>query len=293
MFDKRLQYLAEAALLKAMLAFCRLLGLDRSSALGGWLGRTIGPKLGITRRARNNIARAMPELSNAEVERIVVGMWDNLGRTAFEYAHLDKFGRPEESHRIEIVGIDAMHAHAKSGHGCLLVSGHFANWELMPLAMRLEGLDGGGVYRAANNPYVNDWMVSMRRELTEQEQIPKGPKGSRQLIRAVRQNRTVAMLVDQKLNEGIEVKFFGLPAMTAPTPAGFAIRYGSILFPVCIQRTQGAHFRLTVYDRIEARPGAEPTEEIIRLTQAINDFLEVRIRENPSNWFWLHNRWRD
>ncbi|HUD50632.1 hypothetical protein [Parvibaculum sp.] len=293
MFGKKLQYLAEAALLKAMLAFCRLLGLDRSSALGGWLGRHIGPKLGITRRARNNIARAMPELSNAEIERVVIGMWDNLGRTAFEYAHLDKFSRPEERHRIEIVGIEPLLAYAATGKGGMLVSGHFANWELMPLVMRLEGLDGGGVYRAANNPYVNDWMVTMRRELIVPDQIAKGPKGARLLIQAIRDKRFVAMLIDQRLSEGVEARLFGLPAMTTPTPAVIALRYDAALIPASIVRTEGAHFRVTVHAPVELRRDAEPTAEILRVTQLLNDFLEARIRERPESWFWLHNRWKD
>lgn len=293
MLSKKIQYLIEAALLKAMLAFCRALGLDRSSALGGWLGRNIGPKLGITRRARRNIARAMPELSEAEIERIVIGMWDNLGRTAFEYAHLDKFSRPEERHRIEVVGIEPLLAHAATGKGGMLVSGHFANWELMPLVMRLEGLDGGGVYRAANNPYVNDWMVTMRRELIVPDQIAKGPKGARLLIQAIRDKRFVAMLIDQRLSEGVESSLFGLPAMTTPTPAVIALRYGAALVPASIVRTEGAHFRVTVHDAVELRKDAEPTGEILRVTQILNDFLEARIRERPESWFWLHNRWKD
>ncbi|KAB7739822.1 lauroyl acyltransferase [Parvibaculum sedimenti] len=293
MFAKKIQYLAEIAALKAMLAFCRLLGLDRSSALGGWLGRNVGPKLGITRRARGNIKRAMPELSTEEVERIVVGMWDNLGRTAFEYAHLDKFSRPEERHRVEVVGIEGLLAYAATGKGGMLVSGHFANWELMPLVMRLEGLDGGGVYRAANNPYVNDWMVTMRRELIVPEQIAKGPKGARLLIQAIRDKRFVAMLIDQRLTEGIEAKLFGLPAMTTPTPAVLALRYNAALIPASIVRTQGAHFRITVHEPVVVDKDAEPTGEILRVTQLLNDFLEARIREHPEGWFWLHNRWRD
>lgn len=293
MFAKKIQYLAEIALLKAMLAFCRMLGLDRSSALGGWLGRNIGPKLGITRRARGNIKRAMPELSPEEVERIVVGMWDNLGRTAFEYAHLDKFSRPEERHRIEVVGVEGLLAYAATGKGGILISGHFANWELMPLAMRLEGLDGGGVYRAANNPYVNDWMVTMRRELIVPEQIAKGPKGARLLIQAIRDKRFVAMLIDQRLTEGIEAKLFGLPAMTTPTPAVLALRYKAALVPASIVRAKGAHFRVTVHEPVVVNQDAEPTGEILRITQVLNDFLEARIREHPEGWFWLHNRWKD
>lgn len=289
--NKNIQYRLEAVALREMLAFCRILGLDRSSALGGWLGRTLGPRLGISRRARGNIARAMPELSPEAIDRIVAGMWDNLGRTAFEYAHLDKFSRPEESARIEIIGAEPLLELARAGQGALVVSGHFGNWELMPLAMRLKGLDGSGVYRAANNPYVNEWMVAMRRELIVPEQIAKGPKGTRQLIKAVREHRFIGMLIDQKLNDGIEARLFGLPAMTTPSPAGLAVRYGTPIFPAIIERVHGANFRLTVFDRIEVKQDAEMNSEVVRITQALNDFLEARIREKPENWFWLHNRW--
>lgn len=293
MFNKKLQYLAEAALLRVMLAFCRLLGLDRSSALGGWLGRNIGPKLGITRRARRRIARVMPELSDAEIERIVAAMWDNLGRMAFEYAHLDRFARLEERHRIEIVGAEKLHALIRAGRGGMLLSGHFGNFELLPIAMRLEGIEGGQIYRPANNPYVNRWMVEMRAANARGVQIPKGRRGARDLLRLIHENKFVAMLYDQKMTDGIEVKLFGLPAMTTSAPAGLAVRNGTPLIPVYFERLDGAYFRATVYDPIEARKDAEPIGEILRVTQLLNDFLEARIREKPENWFWLHNRWKD
>lgn len=293
MANKDFQYRVEVLLLKVTLALFRLPGLDRASAIGGWLGRSIGPKLGITRRARRRIARAMPELSEAEVERVVVAMWDNLGRVAFEYAHLDKFYRPEERHRIEVVGIEELHAHVKSGRGGMLLSGHFGNFELLPIAMHLEGLEGGQIYRPANNPYVNAWMLDMRSAETGAVQIPKGRKGARDLVTLLRENKFVAMLYDQKMNDGIEAKMFGIPSMTTPAPAGLAVRNGTVLFPVCIERKSGAHFRVTVYPQIEADPGADPASEIVRITQVLNDFLEARIREKPENWFWLHNRWSE
>lgn len=293
MRSKTLQYRFEAAVLKVGLLVFGLPSVDRASAIGGWLGRTFGPRLGITRRARRRIARAMPELSESEIERIVTAMWDNLGRVAFEYAHIDTFRRPEERHRIEVVGMEALRAHAEAGHGGLLLSGHFGNFELLPVAMNREGFRGGEVYRPANNPYVNQWMLEMRAGKTGSIQIPKGRKGTRDLLTIIRNHGFVAMLFDQKMREGIEVKLFGIPSMTTPAPAGLAIRLGTVLFPACIERLEGAYFRVTIYPQIEARPDAEPVGETIRLTQELNDFLEARIREKPENWFWLHNRWTD
>jgi KDO2-lipid IV(A) lauroyltransferase len=293
MFSKNFKYRAEALLLKITLAILRLPGLDTASEIGGRLGRKLGPKLGITRRARRRIARAMPELDAAEIERIVTAMWDNLGRMAFEYAHLDKFHQPKERHRLEVVGAEKLHIHAAAGLGGMLLSGHFANFELMPVAMYLEGFRGGEVYRPANNPYVNKWMIEMRSVHTGSIQIPKGRRGARDLLRIIHDNKFVAMLYDQKMTDGIEVKLFGLPAMTTAAPAGLAMRNRTPLIPAYIERTHGANFRVHVYDPIEVDYDADPATEIVRVTQALNDFLEARIREKPENWFWLHNRWAD
>ncbi|HEY4344203.1 MAG TPA: hypothetical protein VGN05_07650 [Parvibaculum sp.] len=293
MTRKNLRHRLEAWLLKTLLALLRLPGLDAASAMGGWIGRSIGPRLGITRRARRRIARAMPELSEADVERIVTAMWDNLGRVAFEYAHLDKFHRPKERHRIEVVGVEGLRAHKQSGQGGLLLSGHFGNFELLPVAMYLEGFTGGELYRPANNPYVNQWMLDMRSAISGSVQIPKGRKGARDLLNILRRNGFVAMLFDQKMNDGVEAKLFGIPSMTTSAPGGLAVRNGTALFPACIERLKGAHFRVTVYPRIDVDKDAEPVSEVLRITQVLNDFLEARIREKPENWFWLHNRWAE
>lgn len=286
-------HLLEYAALKTALAVFGVMGLDRASAAGGRLARFVGPKLGVSNRARANIRCAMPELSDGEVERIVADMWENLGRTIGEYAHLEKFGRPEERHRVEVVGAGALRAMAEAGCSGVFVSGHFANWELLPIVMQSEGLEGGEVYRHANNPFVNEWMVSLRESVTRATQIPKGGVGARLIVRLMREDKFVAMLADQKMNDGVEARLFGMRAMTTGAPAGLAVRYNVPVIPACIERLEGAHFRVTVGNPITARPGAEPFADMMRITQEINDFLEARIRERPHEWLWLHNRWSE
>jgi KDO2-lipid IV(A) lauroyltransferase len=287
----KFKYLLEYAALKATVAFFGSMDVDRASDVGGWIGRRIGPRLSFTNRARNNIALAMPELSAEERERIVVDMWDNLGRTIAEYAHLEVFAKPEERHRIEVVHAEMLRALAASDNGGIVISGHFANWEILPVAMQFENLEGGEVYRHANNPYVNEWMVGLRERVTQAVQVPKGGPGARTLVKLLREDKFIAMLVDQKMNDGIEAKLFGRRAMTTGAPAGLAVRYNAPIFPACVERVRGAHFRVTVYDPITARPGADAFEDVMRITQELNDFLEARIRERPHEWLWLHNRW--
>lgn len=284
-------HLLEYAALKTVLGFFGSMNVDRASGVGGWIGRHVGPRIPFTNRARDNLARAMPELTREEREKIVVDMWDNLGRTIAEYAHLPVFARPEERHRFDVVHAEMLRALAASGNGGIFVSGHFANWEILPVVMQFEGLEGGEVYRHANNPYVNEWMVALRERVTQAIQVPKGGPGARTLVKILREDKFIAMLIDQKMNDGVEAKLFGLRAMTTPAPAGLAVRYNVPIVPACLERVKGAHFRVTVYNPITPRPDADPVEDIMRITQELNDFLEARIRERPHEWLWLHNRW--
>ncbi|NIJ41815.1 KDO2-lipid IV(A) lauroyltransferase [Parvibaculum indicum] len=279
----------EFAGLRLALGFFRLWGLDRASALGGRLARFVGPKLGVTRRARRNIRAAMPDLPAGELERIVENMWENLGRTMAEYAYLEDFAF-SGSGRIEFENTDGVVEQAQAG-SVLLISGHFANWELMPIAMQLLDIPGGDIYRHANNPYVNQWMIDLRERVTGCVQIPKGGEGARVLMRVLKRGEAIAMLADQKMNDGIESRFFGMRAMTPAAPAGLAVRYGIPIILAVIERNNGAHFTLRCSEPLKADPTAERVSEIMRLTQELNDRLEAQIRRRPHEWLWLHNRW--
>jgi len=287
--NKALRYRLEAAGALLPLGLFKLLGLEASSAFSGWLCRTIGPHVGVTRRARQNIERALPDLSASDVDQIIHDMWDNIGRTIAEYAHLDKFREPAHRSRVSVRGMDQLLA--LKDRGALLVSGHFANWELMPLAVNLNGLEGGEVYRHANNPTIDNWITRLRSRAIFPVQIPKGPKGARDLIRVVRKHGFVCMLVDQKMNDGIEATLFGRKAMSPAASGTMATRYGIPIVPVSMKRTGGVHFEQVFHAPIEVNMDADPKQETARITQVLNDFLEAEIRANPAQWLWLHNRW--
>lgn len=289
MKNKSLKYKLEAVAAVLPLSLFKVLGLERASAFGGWLLRTVGPHVGVTRRARQNIQKCLPELSEAEVDQIIRDMWENLGRTIAEYAHLDKFREPAHLSRISVKGLE--HVEALRDRGAMFVSGHFANWELMPLAAQLNGFEGGEIYRHANNPMINDWIVKLRSRAINPVQIPKGPKGARDVIRIVRNHGFLFMLVDQKMNDGIEARLFGRKAMSPATPGAMAARYGIPIVPVSFKRTDGVQFEEIVHPPIEADVQGDPHAETIRITQLLNDFLEAEIRANPAQWLWLHNRW--
>ncbi len=289
MKNNALRYRLEAIAAILPLGLFKLLGLERASKFGGWLLRTIGPHVGVTRRARKNIERAMPDLTSAQVDQIIRDMWENVGRTIGEYAHLDKFADPAHRSRVTVKGLDLVEG--LRDRGGMLVSGHFANWELLALELKLGGFEGGAVYRHANNPTIDQWIVKLRSRAIFPVQIPKGPKGARDVIRIVRNKGFICMLADQKMNDGIEAKFFGMKAMTPATPGAMATRYGTPVVPVTIRRTTGCNFVQEIHEPIYADPNADTHEETARITQALNDFLEAEIRANPAQWLWMHNRW--
>jgi KDO2-lipid IV(A) lauroyltransferase len=286
----RVLYVAEYALFLSVMGLFRMLGLERASDFGGWLARAIGPRLPVTWRARRNMALALPEIDDTAREKAIVEMWDNLGRTFAEYAHLDKFWAVKPGARIEIVGMEHAHAAIALNNGGLFVSGHCGNWELMARCITDVGLKGTLVYRPPNNPYVDAWIAKQRR-IGLPTLAAKGGDGMRGIIRTLKDGAFLAMLVDQKMNDGLSVPLFGRPAMTPIGAPQLSLRHGSPIVPAWCERLPGQRFRVTAYPALEAPDTGDRHKDMYELALRQNQFLEARIRENPSNWLWLHNRW--
>lgn len=268
-------------------ALFRLLPVDAASGLGGWIARSLGPRLGITRRARRNLALAMPELPRPEIERIVRDMWDNLGRFAGEMPHIARLDLSGEDGRVEIVGREHIEEAAAQPEGCIFFSGHLGNWELLVPAALHHGIELDAVYRAANNP----WIDRMIRNLRVGRLHPKGAQGARLAVAGLKAGRPLALLVDQKMNDGIEVPFFGRPAMTAPALVDLARRYGLPAYPARIERLDGARFRITVAPALRFEAGPDRHADLAAGMARVNALLETWIRERPGQWLWLHRRW--
>jgi KDO2-lipid IV(A) lauroyltransferase len=272
-------------------AALRALPLDIASAAGGALARWVGPRLGVSKRARRNLRAALPEVSTARIEAILRGMWDNLGRVAAEYPHLRHIRVFPPDGRVETRGIEHLDRALAAGRPVILFGGHLGNWEIAALAAGQYGLDIAQIYRAANNPLV-DRMISQFRG-HRGEFIPKGVVASRRAIAALRRGAHLALLADQKLNDGIPVPFFGRPAMTAPALALLALHFDCTVLPARVERLQGARFRLTLYPRLELPKSGDRDADVATVMTAVNATLEGWIRERPEQWFWVHSRWPD
>jgi KDO2-lipid IV(A) lauroyltransferase len=285
------RYSAEAAPFFATIGLFRLFPLDAASALGGWLGRTILYRTHLSRRARDNLSAALPEMAASAREDVIRRMWDNLGRTISEYAHLSKLSMKGDHPRIEVTGLEYVEQAVATGMGIIFISAHFANWEVLPLAAAQYGLEGGGVYRPVNNPFVDRWMVRQRRANGALELIAKGANGTRRIFTLLRAGKAIFMLVDQKTNEGVAAPFFGRDAMTTPAPAALALKLGAVLLPVSNERLKGAHFRMTVHPAITYETSDDHARDVLALTTRINEEIEAIVRRNSSQWLWIHRRW--
>jgi KDO2-lipid IV(A) lauroyltransferase len=282
---------AEAWLAAFAIGALGLLPLDWASALGGALAQLIGPRLGITKRARLNLHAAFPELSATQTAALIRRMWDNLGRVMFEYPHLAKIKVFANDGRVEVRGLDNLERALAADRRVILFSAHLGNWEIAALAGGQYGLDIAQIYRAANNPQVDGMLARLRGNLGEL--IPKGAVASRRAVAALRRGGHLSLLADQKLNDGIAVPFFGRDAMTAPALAMLALRFDCDVLPVRVERLKGAHFRLTVYPPLHLPKNGDRDADTLAVMTEVNRTLEIWIRERPEQWFWVHRRWPD
>ena len=287
---KKLRYGAEAAAFFLFMGFFRLLGFDAASAVGGFIGRHIFYRLPVTNTARANLRAAYPDMREAEIEKIVRAMCDNLGRVVGEYPHLDKLTLGDGG-RIALEGKENGDAAAASGKGVMFISGHFANWEALPITGNLLGYEGALVYRPPNNPFVDRWISRQRAILGPKEHISKGAQGTRRIFTLLRKGKSILMLVDQKTWEGVPAPFFGRDAMTTPAPASLALKLGAALLPASATRIGGAYFRMKIYPPIEFKPSGDYQRDVLALPAKINQAIEAMVRANPSQWLWIHRRW--
>lgn len=285
----------EAALAKGLLAVFKKMGPVRASDFAGCASRFIGPLLPVSRIADKNLQLAMPELNATQRKRIVRGVWENLGRTVGELPHLSTL--KENTHSgpgFEVVGAEYLEEQARKGGPVLFMSGHIGNWEMLPPGVARHGTPFASFYRAAANPMIDQMIRSLRDAAMQPTPTPlfaKGARGAREALAYVSKGGRLGMLVDQKMNDGVEASFFGRPAMTAPALAAMALRYRCPVIPGYVERLGSARLRIIVEAPLQLPDTGDKKQDLTLLVQMVNDRLEQWIRKKPESWLWLHRRW--
>lgn len=284
-----MNYYIQAVIIRVLFVVVRLMPLHVASGIGGRLGRTFGPLFSVSNIARRNLKQAFPDKSGADIEVIVRGMWDNLGRVVFEFPNLERIKFSGPNQHVEIVNQSVITDIRDDDQPGLFVSGHFANWELAPRSVMPLDLYVHSIYREFNNPYLNDLLL--RRNTGKNVPIPKGAKGAKIAMKLLKDGEHIGILADQKLNEGIALPFFGRDAMTAPALAQFALRYDCPVVPFRIERLGGVKFRITYYPPKKVKDTGDRHADVRAFMLEINQMFESWISERPEQWLWLHRRW--
>ena len=267
----------------------KALGPDRASNFVGWLMKKIAPLLSQNKTVFRNLKLAFPNKSDAEIERIAQASWESVGRTAGELPHLPKI-HPYDGDRVEVEGVEHLDALEASEQGAVFVSGHFANWEVMAAVICNRPVDCLITYRALNNPHIDRKLNKVRHDYGIGVLTPKG-LGTREIMRALGQKRCVALMNDQKFNQGLAIEFFGHQAMTAPGPSRLALKYKVPIALVTTRRTGPARFKVIVHPPFVPEQTGDLEKDLQSCVERITALLETEVRANPEQWFWQHRRW--
>ena len=284
---KRVRYFLEAIPIWFLIVFTRLIGIDLSSSLGGFIAKRLGPLLKATRYARHNIKLALPHLTPPEIKEIIQEMWDNIGRTFFEMPHIYRLSDQEFKKRVKIIGLEKV----KKFKQAIFITGHFGNWEVAAKGLKAHDLLDAIVYRKLNNPILNDLMKSLRS--CGLEQIPKGVLASKRIIKYLIDKKSIGILGDQKLDEGLWIDFFKKPAKTLSAPAKLSIKYNIPMFFCRVIRIKGAYFQMHVQGPVPSTAVKQNkgSDMEVELTIKMNRIYEEWIKDLPAQWFWVHRRW--
>jgi len=256
------------------------------SAFGGWLLKCVGPLTSKHKIAQTGLKIAFPNTSAPEIKQLLKLQWDNTGRTFAEFPITHRV-KAFESQRVIIQGLDIFKANAPA----IIVTGHFANWEIMATVLTQSGLPVRITYRKINNPYIDARVRRQREKYGTKFLVQKSThKGGRELLEALKNKESVALLNDQKFNTGISVPFFGEKAMTAQGATRLALKTGRPLLPMAVTRDKST-FTVTFYEPIRLDNTGNRDEDVLGGVKAVTRFIEDRIRENPAQWFWVHRRW--
>ena len=285
---KKIKYFFEFIIIGIFFLIFKFLGLKISSFFGGILGNIFGPLFRSKKLIRSNIHKALPNLNEIQIKNITHKMWNNYGRILSEYMFIKKFREKKFNKNIIIEGQDILEKIKYEKKPVIFISGHFNNFELMAMQIEMSGIDLATIYRPLNNIFVNVIMEKIRKKYICKNQIKKGMQGMRELLSMFKNGTSIALMIDQRVSEGIKLNFFGTKAYTTTIPAQFVKKFNCKIVPIYIERNSGINFRINVEKPIEYEKDAS----LEKITQDLNFRLEKMILKNPSQWIWSHNRWK-
>ena len=285
---KKIIYFIEFILIKVLFIFFKIIGYKYSSNLGFLIGKIIGPIFRSKKLIIKNLQKANLQKQN-NLEKIASDVLGNYGRIFAEYVHLKNFRNDKLEKYISIEGLEHLNNLKKTKKRAVFISGHFNNFELMAMQIEKAGIELATIYRPLNNFLLNKTMEQIRTENICKNQIKKGRAGSREIIKNLIKGKSIAIMIDQRVREGIKIDFFNNQATTTTIPAQLVKKYNCELIPVYIERRKNNYFKMFVSKPIKINKN----KSVLEITKYLNNLLERMILRNIDQWIWTHNRWKD
>ena len=285
---KKFKYFIQFFFVIVFFILFKLLGPHISSKLGGKIFEVIGPFFRSKKIIHTNIKKAIPEINSQNLKKITNSMWNNYGKIFAEYMFIKNFRRGNLSSKIKINGKEILDEIIKNNKQVVFISGHICNFELMAMYLEKSGINLAAIYRPLNNIYLNPLMEKIRKNYICKHQIKKGIGGMKKLIRLKKKNFSTALMIDQRVSEGILSNFFKQKALTTTIPAQLVKKFNIPVVPVYIERVNGLNFKITIKNPIFF-PKIKTINDI---TDELNIVLEKMIIKKPEDWIWSHNRWK-
>ena len=285
----KIKYFLQFIIILILFFLFKLLGLKYSTRFSGNLMTILGPMFRSNKIIISNLTKAFPKLSLQEKKILSEKMWFNYGRILAEYMYIKYFREKEKfSNLITIENQKILEKIKKESKPVIFISGHFNNFELMAMQIDKAGIDLTTIYRPLNNIFLNPLMERIRKKYICKKQIKKGIAGTKELLQNFKNGSSIALMIDQRVTEGVMCDFFGQKARTTTIPAQFVKKFNAKIVPVYIQRFDNNKFKIEFDGIIEFKSD----ETLDAITLKLNKILEEMILKNPDQWIWTHNRWK-
>jgi len=288
---KIFKYFFEFIIVLSLFATFKIIGIRNASFMGSLIARIFGPLFRSKKIIEKNLNICFKNIQQKDLEKISLGMWDNIGRTFSEYIFLKNF-KKKQNNFIKLNGTEYLDEIKNSNKPVVFVTGHLSNFELLGTKLDSYGIKFCAIYRPLNNFFLNPVMEYLRLKYVCPIMIKKGRSSIRELLNRIKDGYSVIILADQRTSEGKKINFFGCPALTTTMPAQIALKYKCKIIPLRMERSSYNNFEMTVYKPIDYNETNHYEEDSYNLTLKINNQLEKMILKKPEQWLWSHNRWK-
>ena len=286
---KQIRYLIEFVIIIFLFMVIKLFGLKISQSIFSIIFKNVGPLFRSRKISHSNLSLALPNIDKPKRDTIIDNMWANYGKIFSEYMFIKNFRENSKfSKKIIIENQEELEKIKLEKKPVIFISGHFNNFELMAMHIEKSNINLAAVYRPLNNKFLNPIMERIRKKYICKKQIKKGISGTKELLKEFKNGTSIALMIDQRVSEGIKSDLFGKEALTTTIPAQFIKKFNAPVVPIYIERSIDDTFKLKIYESIKF----SNDETVNDITKNLNQILEKMIMANPDQWIWTHNRWK-